>query len=53
MWSIFTDDQRDLEMAKEILKFFKAVKTHCEPRRNESAIQNLPNAHLEGEHIEH
>ena len=40
-WSIFTDDQRDLEMAKEILKVFKAVNTHCEPQRKE------PNAHLE------
>ena len=35
-WSILTDDRRDLEMAKDILKVLRAIKTHCEPRRNEA-----------------
>ena len=35
-WSTLTDDRRDLEMAKEILKVLRAIKTHCEPRRNEA-----------------
>ena len=35
-WSTFTDDRRDLEMAKEILKVLRAIKRHCEPQRNEA-----------------
>ena len=30
-WSTLTDDRRDLEMAKDILKVLRAIKTHCEP----------------------
>ena len=37
LWSILPDEERDLEMAKEILNVLKDVKNHYEPRTNEAA----------------
>ena len=33
-WSTFTDAERDLEMANEILKVLTAIKRHCEQPQN-------------------
>ena len=45
-WSTFTDDRRDLEMAKDILKVLSAIKTHCETSARESPRDNDPSADL-------
>ena len=45
-WSTFTDDRRDLEMAKDILKVLSAIKRHCETGARESPRDNDPSAGL-------